>query len=636
MADIKTTIEESIKNGFKQYFDALTGNVSGGKIFEIMGKLDEEAHKVAKTFGQGAENIYAIKASMADAVTSVQRLGGDLKDIVDIQTSVSKELGRNVILNSDSYEKLYAAAKVSGQTAKDIVGSFKDAGFSAYQASKQMQTVIDSARQIGVNAGDVSKMVLDNTKLMNQYNFVGGVEGLSKMAAQAVSLRIDMKDIQGFASTVFKPEGAIEMAAALQRLGVAQSDLLDPLRLMDLSANDPTELQNQIVKMTQQFVQLNKEGQFEIMPGAKRQFMEIGQAMNIPYETLTKMAIGSKELEDKMKKISFPSSIASEKDKEMIANLAEMNKEGKFEISFNNEKGELVTKTVSELSKDDLEILRKSSETKPLEKMAEEQLSLTEDMAASLRAVKEQLPYAIARSAPGQKLYTVQRDVMNAFEKTFINESTKTKTLAEGINKHLGSAVESLSDALAGKKSPIEALNSLKTSFESATNYFQKLTGDTMKAGKAAGKEMMMSENEFTQMFITVIKKLVDTQAPTQIKGNDVMMKGQTLVLHPEDTFFGGTGAERIFEAVEKMTSNNNNMGMVDNTTQSMNSTLDINFNLKLDSNQNIDMVQLERAFNSTALKEKIVEVATLGMQRFSPEASVRKKMNPYVRSMNG
>ena len=38
------------------------------------------------------------------------------------------------------------------------------------------------------------------------------------------------------------------MAAAMQRLGVAQSDLLDPLRLMDLSANDPTELQNQIVQ----------------------------------------------------------------------------------------------------------------------------------------------------------------------------------------------------------------------------------------------------------------------------------------------------------------------------------------------------------------------------------------------------
>jgi len=47
-------------------------------------------------------------------------------------------------------------------------------------------------------------------------------------------------------------------------------------------------------------------------------------------------------------------------------------------------------------------------------------------------------------------------------------------------------------------------------------------------------------------------------------------------------------------------------------------------------------MAQLERAFNSTALKEKIIEVATLGMDRFSSEASVRKKMNPYVKSITG
>jgi len=39
------------------------------------------------------------------------------------------------------------------------------------------------------------------------------------------------------------------MSAALQRLGVTQSELLDPLRLMDLSINDPGELQNQLVQM---------------------------------------------------------------------------------------------------------------------------------------------------------------------------------------------------------------------------------------------------------------------------------------------------------------------------------------------------------------------------------------------------
>ena len=338
MANLLKSVEETIKNAFAEYGNALATNVSGKAIYEIMVDLDNKAHEIAKSFGQGAEAISGLKASMADAATSVHLLGGTLANIAEIQKGVGEALGRNVLLNSQAYEKLFAAEQVSGKTAKEIVDSFKDAGIAAYDAGKQMETVINSARQIGANAVAVSKQVLENTESMNRYNFVGGVEGLSKMAAQAVSLRVDMSKTLAFAEKVFNPEGAIEMAAAMQRLGVAQSDLLDPLRLMDLSANDPTELQNQIVQMTQQFVQLNKNGQFEIMPGAKRQFYEISKAMNIPYDTLTKMAIGSKDLDEKMKKISFPSSIASEEDKKMIANMAEFNKgSGKFEVSFSDD-----------------------------------------------------------------------------------------------------------------------------------------------------------------------------------------------------------------------------------------------------------------------------------------------------------
>ena len=109
---------------------------------------------------------------------------------------------------------------------------------------------------------------------MNQFTFQGGVEGLAKMAAQAVSLRINMDSTLNLANRLFDPENAIETAAAMQRLGATQSDLLDPLRLMDLAQNDPTELQNQIAEMSKQFVQLNKDGNFEIMPGARRQLME--------------------------------------------------------------------------------------------------------------------------------------------------------------------------------------------------------------------------------------------------------------------------------------------------------------------------------------------------------------------------
>jgi hypothetical protein len=511
-----------------------------------------------------------------------------------------------------------------------------------------METVINSARQIGVNAVAVSKQVLENTESMNRFNFEGGVEGLSKMAAQAVSLRVDMSKTLAFAEKVFNPEGAIEMAAAMQRLGVAQSDLLDPLRLMDLSANDPTELQNQIVQMTQQFVQLNKDGQFEILPGAKRQFYEISKAMDIPYETLTKMAIGSKELDDKMKKISFPSSIASEDDRKMIANMAEFNKgTGKFEVSFSDDKGKLVTKDVTKLSETDRDLLKKGFEPKTLEQLTKEQLSYQKDIAANMRAVAHQGGFGFAASKAGQQLYGVKKDATQAFADTFVNDATSTKRIREGLNDNLGPVIESFKDMLAGKKSPQQALDELTKSAKVASGYLGKLGTETLKAGGKAGQKMLMSENEFTQMLGIVLKKLVNAETQnsttlnnvnkaTEVPLQDFMINGTNLVTNPADTIFGGTGAERFFESVNKLTSGNNNMGMMGNPTQNMNSTMDINFNLKLDSNQNIDMAQLERAFNSTALKEKIIEVATLGMDRFSPEASVRKKMNPYVRSMNG
>jgi hypothetical protein len=637
MANIAKVIEETIKKTILEYKDALATNVSGDAMYKIMKDLDEGAHNVAKSFGQGREAIAGLKVAMGEAVTSVELLGGEFANIVEIQKEVGNTLGRNILLNSDAYAKLFAAQEVSGQKAQDIVSAFKDAGISAYNASKQMQTVIDSAREIGVNAKLVSDQVLKNTESMNKYNFVGGVDGLSKMAAQAVSLRINMKDTLDFAERVFNPEGAIEMAAAMQRLGVAQSDLLDPLRLMDLSANDPTELQNQISQMARQFVQLNKDGRFEIMPGAKRQLREIEEAMKLPQGTLAKMAISSEELDMKMKKISFPSSIATEEDKKMIANMAEMGKSGNFEISFNDAKGNLVTKDVTKLSETDRDLLKKGFEPKTLEQLTKEQLSVQKDMAANMRAVAHQGGFGVAKSKVGQELYSTKRDISKGFADTFINESTSSKRIAEGINNTMGPVMDTFKDLIVGKKSPQQALDSLATAAKSAGNYLTTLGSDTMKAGKVAGQKMLMSDNQITQMIALVIKELVKTQEPstptTTTSGNDIVMKNQQIVLNPADTIFAGTGAEKIFEAVTKLTSSNNT-GMVDNTPQNMNSTMDINFNLKLDSNQNIDMDQLERAFNSTALKEKIIEVATLGVQRFSPEASVRKKMNPYVSGM--
>ena len=341
-----------------------------------------------------------------------------------------------------------------------------------------------------------------------------------------------------------------------------------------------------------------------------------------------------------MRKIAFPNFV-TEDQRKMIANLAEMNAKGDgFEISFSDREGRLQTKDVTKLDDEDIKLIAKSSESKPMEVIAKDQLTNLEDIRANIAAIAGKGGFAAAGSVPGQYMQQAPRDVSAVFRKTFDNESTQIKTLREGINKNVGGMLDTINKLVSGEKSLPEALKTLQTSFDSATGYFEKVKDDTIKSAKGAGKDMLTSDNPYIQIIAKSLEKLVNNElkgtAAAATPVNDFMINGRNLVTNPADTIFGGTGAERFLEAVKKLTSIDNNMGTVDNTPQSINSTNDINFNLRVDSNQNIDMTQLERAFNNTGLKEKIIEVATLGIQRFSPEASVRKKMNPYVTSMNG
>jgi len=372
------------------------GSLQFSYLAQEIQKLDVEATKVTKIFGQGRENIQNIKAAMADATASVVGLGGSYTDVTKIQETVAKDLQRNVILGGDVYKDIYAAQQVTAQGVEKLIPAFKNVGVSAYGVSEGMQKIVDTARQQGLSVQAVSEQAVKNMSSMNQFNFQGGVEGLAKMAAQATSMRIDMKTTLDFAERAFSPEGAIDMAAALQRLGVTQSDLLDPLRLMDLSMNDPTELQNQLVKMTEQFVQLNEKGQFEIAPQGKLQLREIAEATKIPYEQLTKMAMGSAELEEKMRKIRFPDFMSEEQQK-MVANLAEM-KDGEYVITVDGQ-----TKPIAEAleginNKDQLDELIGKTEEKSMEDLAFEQLDIQKQMAASLAKMEGRAARGVASS----------------------------------------------------------------------------------------------------------------------------------------------------------------------------------------------------------------------------------------------
>jgi len=419
---------KAVKDEFEQIdasaisLEAAIANI--GKIFtsnfapsvkEVLGTLilvDKSASGIAKSFGQGRENIQQLKIAMTDAYAEVARMGGKYSDVADIQGKVAADLGRNVILQSDTIEKLFATQQVTGQNAEVVTKSFKDAGMSALYATEKMGDVVNIARSQGVNAQAVSKLVIDNMKNLNMYTFQGGVDGLAKMAAQATSMRFSMAETLKFGEKVFNPEGAIETAAALQRLGVTQSQLLDPLRLMDLAQNDPTELQNQLVEMSAQFVQLNKDGHFEILPDAKRQLREISKEMGISYDELVKMSIGSAELNDKMGKIRFPGNAFTDEQQKFIANMSEMGSGGEYKLRIDGEEIGL-DKAMDMFAKDKtkLDKFMEDSRPKSMEELAIDQLD-------TLTKIESDIRFMSSRTTTGLSSSKIGEDILGSFRKT--------------------------------------------------------------------------------------------------------------------------------------------------------------------------------------------------------------------------
>jgi len=330
-------------------------------------------------------------------------------------------------LNADSLSSFAATAEVTKVKQSELAEKFRDVGVSIASIEPKMLDVVKIARQAGVTVQAVSAGVVTNLDKMNLYNFEGGIKGLAKMAAQASRLGVDMSAIFTVVDKVFNPEGAIEFAASLQRLGVTSSQLLDPLRLMDLAQNDPTELQNQIVNMTKEFTRFNKENnQIEILPGAKRRIDEIGKSMGLPAGELQKMAINAGMFEMKLKQIKFPTDIATKEDRELIATMAQIDKSGRAVVRIEETRtgkdgkeegtGEYIDKLVSELSTDDVAKLaqQQKSNDASMEEIAKDQLTYLKRIESSMNTFVGAAKYGIASSNTLQGGY---KGGLNFFQK---------------------------------------------------------------------------------------------------------------------------------------------------------------------------------------------------------------------------
>jgi methyl-accepting chemotaxis protein len=457
-------MQESPSDYGKRLFD--TFNIDFIKdTGEMLGGLIYYSTELNKSFLQNRQRIDEMQYAIADAIPGVQRLGGDISKVTQTISEVAGATRRNVIANTESVEKLFAASEVVGKSVDTLVNTFADIGIRFDQIDENLEESISYVQSIGGNAKDVMQDVLDNTEKLNNFNFANGVQGLTKMAAQASMLRFDMNQTFQLAEAALDPEKAVELSSAFQRLGVMSGTLSDPFQLMNQSINDPEGLQNSIVEMSKQFTYFDeKTKSFKINPQGMLTLREIQKQTGLSASELSKMGLAAAELDARLSQISPRITFANEEDKQYLANISTLNTEGEYTVKIKNDQGEYDIKKLSDVTQEEMNKLieeqKKPQQT--LEEIQRNQLTATVNLENDVKAIRNSITSGLA-SAPtlvkgmetaGQVITSVSGTAskrgsgvaevpkIREYSETFISSVTSlVKDVASG-NKNLGDALK--------------------------------------------------------------------------------------------------------------------------------------------------------------------------------------------------
>jgi len=423
-----------------------------------IGNLSAGATEINATFGQARQRIVEIQTAIADAAPGITRLGGNITDTIKTIKDSAEASRRNVIITTEQTEKLYAASQLTNVSVKGLVDGFADVGVGVQALPKQLEKSFDYIRSIGGNSQQIFTSVNSNMEQLNRYQFQGGVEGLTKMAAQATMLRFDMNQTFQLAEKVLDPEGAIETAAAFQRLGVSAGNLVDPFQLMNQSINDPSGLQNSLADVAKQFTYFDEQTKtFKINPQGVLTLREMEKQTGVSAKEMSKLGLAAAEADQRISAIKGVGLNLSEEDNQLLANISRMGQGGEYEVKVKDESGKEYYDKISNISQKQLEATLKEEKEGPktLEDLQRAQLTTTDLIYADLNAIKAKVVFGVV--SPQTLLEGVEgarRGVTTAtgeFSKSFKTEDVRNIT--QSLFTSMKEMFEDISSGKKDKKS---------------------------------------------------------------------------------------------------------------------------------------------------------------------------------------
>ncbi len=275
--------------------------------------------------------------TISKASESTIKLGVGIGELAKGAAGYSNEIGRSVMLSEAGYRAMADMAKgttLGMQGAAQMAGDMDRFGLSVQMSRDAIQETVDIAHSMGVNAEKAIKGLGKNLKIANTFHFKGGVKGMAEMAVYAEKMKVDIGSVAGMAGKVFRPEGAVEMAAQLQTMGGSFARLGNPFELMFKARNDFGAFTKEVAGAAAELAQFNEDsGEFEISGLQLDRMRELAKITGINEEQLSEMAKAGARFNEIE---SMVPSAFNEEDKQLISSLAEK-KDGEWKVNINGD-----------------------------------------------------------------------------------------------------------------------------------------------------------------------------------------------------------------------------------------------------------------------------------------------------------
>jgi len=370
-------ITSGVKKGY-----GLLKNWAG--LFEI----DKSIRMASLNMGLLDKRSQSFRDTLKVAGNNTISFGVGIKELAALQANYSEELGRSVLLTQQGLEALgqmAAGTNLGAEGAAKMAAEMEQQGISVERTRDFVEQTMNDASKMGLNASKVIKNIQQNMKLLNKYNFKGGVKGLAKMAETTTKLGIDMNSVTGMADKLFDIEGAVDMSSQLQVLGGAWAQLADPFHLMYMARNDMAGLTEEIGKAAASSATFNAENKdFEISAMEMHRLRKVAEQTGMSYDDLAAAAKNAA----RAAKVKTQMAYGFDKDtQEFIQNTAKFNEKGEAVININGQPK--LVKQLNQMDKTALDAMIKEKAT--LKERAEASQSFDEKITNLITQIKQML-----------------------------------------------------------------------------------------------------------------------------------------------------------------------------------------------------------------------------------------------------